>query len=198
MNRVRARIKLTDSERVILNQLVRSTTVLNGLANRAKILLFSEREQNNKVVAEKLNMAAKTVGVWTHRWNDTAGSKLSIFERLSDAKRPGKPSSITSDQLCQFIALACDNPSDYNRPISHWTRSELANEAVTQGIFKSLSSSYSGQLLKVLELKPHKNKYWLHKKSDEYREKKIKAICELYQQAPTLKKKELRSLALMK
>ncbi|MCY4046071.1 MAG: hypothetical protein OXE99_13465, partial [Cellvibrionales bacterium] len=136
MNRVRARIKLTDSERVTLNQLVRSTTVINGLASRAKILLFSEREQNNKVVAEQLNIAAKTVGVWTHRWNDTADSQLSIFERLSDAKRSGKPSSITSDQLCQFIALACDNPADYNRHISHWTRSELANEAVAQGIFK--------------------------------------------------------------
>ena len=198
MNRVRARIKLTDNERNTLNQLARSTTVIHGLASRAKILLYAEREQNNTVVAKKLNIAAKTVGLWTHRWNDTADSQLSIFERLSDTKRSGKPSSITSDQLCQFIALACDNPVDYNRPISHWTRTELANEAVKKGLFKSLSPSYAGHLLKVLALKPHKNKYWLHKKPDEFREEKIKVICELYQQAPLLKKKESLSLALMK
>ncbi len=189
MNRVRARIKLTDNERNALNQLARSTTVIHGLAIRSKILLYAEREQNNTVVAKKLDIAAKTVSLWTHRWNDTADSQLSIFERLSDTKRSGKRSSITSDQLCQFIALACDNPADYNRPISHWTRAELANEAVKQGLFKSLSPSYAGQLLKVLELKPHKNKYWLHKKPDEFRDEKIKVICELYQQAPLLKKR---------
>lgn len=189
MNRVRARIKLTESERSTLNQLIRQTTAPHGLVSRAKILLFAEKEQNNKVVGEKLNVSTKTVGVWTHRWNDTDDKRLSIFERLCDAKRPGRPSSITSAQLCQFIALACDNPADYNRPISHWTRGELAVEAVIQGIFKSLSPSYAGELLKVLELKPHKNKYWLHKKADEYREEKIKIICELYQQTPALKKR---------
>lgn len=92
---------------------------MHGLASRAKILLFKEREQNNTVIAEKLNMASKTIGVWTNRWNDTADTNISIFERLSDAKRSGKPTSITSDQLCRFIALACDNPADYNRPLSH-------------------------------------------------------------------------------
>ena len=63
MNRVRARIKLTDNERNTLNQLARSTTVIHGLASRAKILLYAEREQNNTVVAKKLGAIVKS-GVW--------------------------------------------------------------------------------------------------------------------------------------
>ena len=90
--------------------------------------------------------------------------------------------------MCQLVALACDSPENHGYPISHWTQPELANEAVKQGIFEKISSRHIGRLLDRLELRPHKNQYWLHRKIDEFREQKIAEICALYQAAGSLKK----------
>ena len=85
--------------------------------------------------------------------------------------------------------MACDDPAEYERPISHWTQRELAEEAIKQNFFIAISSRHIGRLLAGLDLKPHKNKYWLHKKIDEYREQKIVDICGLYQEAIDLEKR---------
>ena len=47
-----------------------------------------------------------------------------------------------------MIALSCEKPEDYGRPITHWTPRELAEEAIKQGIVESISASYMAALLK--------------------------------------------------
>ena len=125
---------------------------------------------------------------WTHRWADLKELGEPVLERLSDAKRSGKPPKVTAEALCKLVALACDNPQNYGRPISHWTYPELTDEAIKQSIFTEISFRHVGRLLARLELRPHKNQYWLHKKADEFREVKISEICTLYKEADTLKK----------
>jgi hypothetical protein len=51
---------------------------------------------------------------------------LSISERFSDVPRPGRPSQITAQHICQMLAMACEQPKE--RPISHWTGREIADE----------------------------------------------------------------------
>ena len=170
--------------------MTRKHTTARSIALRAEIILRAEKQQDNQLVAKALNTTPQTVGTWTHRWNSRTKDNMPLMERLCDLKRSGKPSSIKAEQLCQLVALACDNPENHGRPISHWTQSELAEEAIKQAIFEHISASYIGKLLASLSLKPHKNRYWLHKKVDEKREEKIKRICSLYQQAEALKKRE--------
>ena len=43
--------------------------------------------------------------------------------------RPGAPTTFSAEQWCQIIALACEPPEASDRPISHWTPRELADEA---------------------------------------------------------------------
>jgi len=188
MRRVRARIRLTDVEKKQLQTMSRRKTAAHSLVQRAKIILLAEKMQSNKAVAEQLNISVSKVAHWTHRWQDLKTTNKSMVERLADAERSGKPPSITPEQLCQLVALACDNPENHGRPISHWTQPELADEAIKQNIFDSISSRHVGRLLARLELKPHKNQYWLHKKIDEFREQKIHDICTIYHEAATLKK----------
>jgi putative transposase len=194
MRRVRARIRLTDAERLELKTISRKKSIAHSLVQRATIILLAEEMNNNKNVAENLNISAQKVAQWTHRWEDLKEEGKNIIERLSDAPRSGRSPTITSKQLCQLIALACDNPENYDRPISHWTQPELADEAIKQKIFSSISSRHVGRLLERLELRPHKNQYWLHKKIDELREQKITEICSIYKDAEALKKYRYRNL----
>jgi len=43
------------------------------------------------------------------------------------------------EQVVELFALACIEPSNYGRAISHWTERELADEMVKQCIVESIS-----------------------------------------------------------
>ena len=74
--------------------------------------------------------------------------ELSVKERLEDAPRPGKPATITPEQVCQIVALACEAPEKSGRPISHWTGREIADEIVDRGIVEEISARHAQRLLK--------------------------------------------------
>jgi hypothetical protein len=90
------------------------------------------------------------------------GSELGDLEQLLDAPRPGGPATFTLEQTLQLFALACENPADSRRPISHWTPRELADEMVKRGWVESISPRHVGRLLAEADLKPHQVQYWLN------------------------------------
>jgi len=73
---------------------------------------------------------------------------MRVAKRLADAPKPGAPPKFTPEQICQIIALACEKPVDCERPISHWSHSELADEIMRRGIVQSISPRHAGRLLK--------------------------------------------------
>ena len=92
---------------------------------------------------------------------ESEGKDLSILQRLQDQERVGAPAKFSMEQATELFALACSSPSDYGRPISHWTARELAEEIMFQGIIESISVRHVGRLLEEAELKPHASRYWL-------------------------------------
>jgi putative transposase len=62
-----------------------------------------------------------------------------VRERLADASRPGAVPRLSAEQVCQIVALACEQPSGSGRPISHWSDRELADEIVRRGITDRIS-----------------------------------------------------------
>jgi len=73
---------------------------------------------------------------------------LSAEERLEDLPRPGAPSHLTADQICQMEQLACEAPEKAGRPISQWTGREIADEMMQRGIVGSISPRHAARLLK--------------------------------------------------
>jgi hypothetical protein len=71
-----------------------------------------------------------------------------VVVRLSDAPRSGAPATFTPEQVCAIIALACEPPENSNLPLSRWSQSELAREAVRRGIVDSISHGSVGRFLK--------------------------------------------------
>jgi len=185
---VRIRVKANDEERLELERLARSRSSPQGIVKRAKIILQAEKKHSNRAIADSLGVSVDTVTHWTQRWEHCQKHGEAVLSRLLDLPRSGRRSKIDPEQLCQLVALACESPEVYGRPITHWTRKELADESIKQGIFDSISERHLGRLLKELKLKPHKIQYWLNAKADPKKEEKIAAICEVYKEAEEKKR----------
>jgi len=195
---VRIRVKINTEEREELVKLVRRPSSPQGLVTRANIILQAADRTPNKAIANTLDICPSCVTRWTRRWEQGQENNEPILSRLMDLPRSGRLSKIEPEQLCQLVALACEKPENYGRPITHWTREELTEEAIKQNIFNAISPRHVGRLLKDLELRPHKSQYWLNAKVDPEKDEKIASICEVYKEAEAKKKKILLLSALMK
>jgi putative transposase len=142
-------ITLTDGEREELARLIRRHTTSQQIARRARMILAAATGADNCQIARELGVNNDTVSRWRRRWIGLQAASLAdlpVADRLSDVPRPGRPSQITAEQTCQIIALACAQPAD--RPISHWTGREVADEVVKRGILPKLSGRHAKRLLK--------------------------------------------------
>ena len=144
-------IVLSERERAELERLVRAYTTGQQLALRAQIVLAAGDGQNNSQIARWLGLDDETPGFWRQRWlqsRDVPLEEVNVAVRLADAPRCGAPAKFTPEQMCQIIALACEQPAGSDRPISQWSHRELADEIVRRGIVESISPRHAGRLLK--------------------------------------------------
>jgi putative transposase len=144
----------------MLAHLVRRTTTTQGLVRRARIVLAAAEGANNQQVADRLGFDRETVRLWRGRWLE-ARERLAAAEEeadekklrrciedvLDDAPRSGGPPTFTPEQICSIVALACEDPRDSGRAVTHWTPPELADEAIKRGIVQSISPRSVGRFL---------------------------------------------------
>jgi transposase len=144
-------IVLSDAERQELEQLARRHSTPQQIAVRARIVLAAAAGANNCQLARQFDVSLDMVRRWRERWlalQPASLDDLPITERLTDAPRPGKPVRIGAEQVCQIVALACEPPKDSQRPISHWSSREIADEIKQRGIVKQISGRHAARLLK--------------------------------------------------
>ena len=103
-----------------------------------------------------------TVHLWRQRWlalapkleqieTDGGPDKAlttMIVEALTDHPRSGTPATFTAEQIVQIVAVACEDPADSGRPVSHWTPREVAEEVRKRGIVETISTRSVGRFLK--------------------------------------------------
>jgi putative transposase len=143
-------VELNDEEWQGLETLVRRHSTPQQVALRARIILAAAAGLNNSQIGRDLGLEVDTVRLWRQRWLGLQGASLadlSIEERLTDAPRPGAPARITPEQVCQIVSLACEAPSQSDRPISQWTSREIAQEIVKRGILDRISPRHAARLL---------------------------------------------------
>jgi putative transposase len=142
---------LTEAEGQALEKLVKRHTVGQQIALRGRIILAAADGYNNTQIARQLGITPDTTRLWRDRWlqlRDLALDDLSVEERLQDLPRPGAPLQINADQRCQIEALACEEPEEGGRPITHWTAREIADEIVKRQIVEHISPRHAARLLK--------------------------------------------------
>ncbi len=139
-------VNLTEDEYELLQQITRKRSEKQSLVLRANIILMANGGAFYQDIAKELGVQRDTITTWTTRWQELPHKP--VRERLLDKPRPGAPDTFTPEQLCQIIAIACESPKDFKRPITHWTHRELADEVMKQGIVESISANHVGRLLK--------------------------------------------------
>ena len=159
---VSPKVQLTARQRACLEQMVRRQTSPQRLVRRAKILLALETGATQCHVTRQMHLNRGTVRAWCRRWlalapkleqieaeggSDKALTTI-IVEALTDHLRPGTPATFTAEQIVQIVAVACENPADSGRPVSHWTPREVAEEVRQRGIVETISTRSVGRFLK--------------------------------------------------
>jgi transposase len=144
-------ISLSEAEEQALEKLIKAHSTEQQIALRARVIIAASRGLNNTQIARELNVSVDMARHWRDRWLSLQPMPLTEFtieDRLSDLPRSGKPSGITTDQMCQIVALACEKPEQTGRPISHWTGREIGDEIVKRGIMEQISPRHAARLLK--------------------------------------------------
>ena len=143
-----ALLSLSKEEREALEKLGRRHSTPQQIALRGRIVLAAADGKGNSEIAREVGLGVDRVRQWRMRWigfQAVSLSDLPVEERLSDLPRPGRPSEISAEQICQMVAMACEQPKE--RPISHGTGREIADEVERRGIIKHISPRHAARLL---------------------------------------------------
>lgn len=101
--RPKSELTLTEDERAQLMRWSRRAQSAQSLALRSQIVLACAGGTDNKSVAEQLNCAAATVGKWRRRF------VTHRLEGLVDEPRPGRPPSITAEQVEDVVVATLES-----------------------------------------------------------------------------------------
>jgi putative transposase len=146
-----AKLELNEKIRQELEKLVARHTTGQQKAQRARIILKAAEGKNHIEIARELKISVDMAALWRERWLVLEGigwDDLSVEERLEDLPRPGAPSRLSADQVCQIEQMACEAPEKVGRPISQWTGREIADEMMKRGIVEYISRRHAARLLK--------------------------------------------------
>lgn len=149
-------------QRDILEAIRRTKKAAQRLVERASIVLMSSEAMADREQGERLGVNRQRVERWRRRWNEAeerlaqaeqadasdADLKAMIVDILADRPRSGAPTKFAAEQITDIVALACESPKDSGLPISHWTPSDLAREAVNRKIVESISPRHLDRFLK--------------------------------------------------
>jgi len=138
--RPKAELVLTDDERNQLQNWARRRNSAQALALRSRIVLACADGLDNKQVAALEHVTQQTVGKWRARFIDMR------LDGLVDEQRPGRPASITAEQVEDVVVATLEStPAN----ATHWSRAKMAERS-------GLSASSIGRIWKAFELKPHR------------------------------------------
>jgi putative transposase len=145
-------VTLTEHQYELLQQILRREKSSQQQIRRANVILAAAEASSNRAIAKRLHLTLQTVRRWRRRWlqfsqamgtaeqnGDEKQLRQLLFDAISDQRRSGRPHEFTPEQICQIVAMGCEQPEGSDRPISHWTAREIADEAIKRGIVPQIS-----------------------------------------------------------
>jgi transposase len=138
-------VKLNDTDRTYLENMIRKGSLPARTYKRALALLELNRGRTFTAVAETVGVVLQTVSGWATRY------KTDGLAFLTDKPIPGRPATINGEERAKITALACsDPPEGYGR----WSLRLLAEKAVELEYVESISYGEVRRILKKTNSSP--------------------------------------------
>jgi transposase len=182
-------LTIGDEDLSQLRAIARSRTEPAGRVERARMLLSYRDNPSFFAVGRALDVHHQTVQRCVER-----AVAYDPLAALDDRPRPGKPATITASAKTWLASLACRKAKELGYPHELWTTGLLASHARAHGPAAGhdcLANLAQGTVCKILnrqEVKPHKMRYYLERRDDEFEQKMAQVLC-VYREVAILKKK---------
>ncbi|RLC31252.1 MAG: IS630 family transposase [Deltaproteobacteria bacterium] len=178
----RAKLQLSDEQRVNLEQLSKSRKAPLREVQRAKVLLHYADEVPISRIQQLVNVSRPTI----YKCIDKALAAGADAGLKDYYHRPFEP-TINDAAKTWVINLACTKPKDHGLAAELWTYSELAKytrkHAPSAG-HPSLAKAVKATVWRILsanEIQPHKIKYYLERRDPDF-ERKMQEVLMVYQE----------------
>jgi len=167
IGRPKAPLLLEDSEREVLQRLIRRRNSSQAVALRARIVLSCAEGHTNTQVARELAVTQQLVCKWRARFVEHR------LEGLIDEPRPGAPRKVTDEQVEAAIVTTLEQtPPD----ATHWSTRSLARAT-------GLSQSAVSRIWRAFALAPHRVETFKLSSDPQFVEK-VRDIVGLYLNPP--------------
>src|SRR3954447_1812879 len=162
-----AAIELSEEERAAVERWARRPSSAQALAVRSRIVLDAAEGRSNTEIAKRLGISRPTVTKWRSRF---AKHRL---DGLLDEPRPGRPRTITDEQVEQVIVKTLESTP---KNATHWsTRSMAAEVGLTQNAVLRIWHAFG--------LPPHRQEAFKLSKDPRFVEK-VRDVVGLYLNPP--------------
>jgi transposase len=164
---VAARIVLSDEERAQLQSWARRRSSAQALAQRSGIVLLAAEGLKNVEIARELGVRRPMVTKWRNRFAELR------LGGLTDEPRPGRPRTITDEQVEEVIVKTLESTP---RDATHWSTRSMAAEV-------GLSREAVGRIWRAFGLQPHRQQTWKLSRDPQFVDK-VKDVVGLYLDPP--------------
>ena len=168
----RPKLKLSKAERANLSKLSQSRTAPRREVERASILLKYAAGVNISSIKRDLKVSRPTI----YKCIDkalAAGIETGLKDKYHSPKQP----VITEEAKAWVVNLACTKPKEHGYAAELWTLAHLAKHTRTYApaagheCLSQAGKATIHRILKAHPVQPHKMKYYLEKRDEEFEQK---------------------------
>src|SRR4051812_14375635 len=137
-------IELSDDERSQLEAWTRRRTSAQALAQRSRIVLLAAEGLKNTEIADRVGSNRAMAAKWRSRFAEHR------LDGLTDEPRPGRPRTITDEQVDAVITTTLERtPKD----ATHWSTRSMAKEV-------GLTQTAVSRIWRAFGVQPHRREKW--------------------------------------
>jgi transposase len=166
-NPVAVSIELSEVEREQLEGWTRRRMSAQALAQRSRVVLLAAEGLRNTEIADRLSISRAMAAKWRSRFAEYR------LDGLLDEPRPGKPRTITDEQVEEVIVKTLESTP---REATHWSTRSMAREV-------GLTQSAVLRIWRAFGLQPHRQETWKLSKDPQF-VAKVRDVVGLYLNPP--------------
>jgi len=167
-------IRLAVADQIVLVRRARGYAVRHSEVVRARIVLLAAEGWANVDIAEEVGTHVDVVSRWRKRFYEEGMSGL------ADRARSGRPRPFPAEVVAEVKAMACEAPAKRDLPLSRWSSSELAAQAVTEGLVASVATSTVRRWLAEDAIRPWQYRSWIFPRDPNFAVKAARVL-DLYE-----------------